>query len=174
MANWYYYAKSGQKQGTITTAELKMLAMQGVLSLDSIVENGNGRSSAAGEINGLIFPEQVSVNWYYYDAKEQKIGPMSRKSLQLLAEQGVIISETIIEKEEVRTTAAEVLKGIKFAEPAPPPESLNWFYYDAKGQKTGPMSFTVMNHLQRRALSHERPLSNRKADKLSSPEVLKG
>ncbi|MDR3111001.1 MAG: GYF domain-containing protein [Planctomycetaceae bacterium] len=147
MTNWYYYNTNDEKVGPITQRELRDLSAKGVVTRQTLLETEDGRKSPAEQVRGLIFLDYVSLVWYYYDAKARKIGPMSFPSLQSLAEQGVIIAETVVEKDDVRTTAAKVLNDIKFAEPVPPPESLNWFYYDTTGQKTGPMSFTVLKSL---------------------------
>lgn len=57
MANWYYINSSGEKVGPITPTALKTLAQQGLITPETIIENGNGRSIVAGKVNGLSFPE---------------------------------------------------------------------------------------------------------------------
>ena len=59
MANWYYYTKSGEKIGPISSSTLKALTRQGLVTRETIIENQNGRSSAAGQVNGLTFPESA-------------------------------------------------------------------------------------------------------------------
>lgn len=54
MSNWYYYNKNGDKVGPITPAALKALAQQGLITVDTMIENGQGRTARAGEINGLF------------------------------------------------------------------------------------------------------------------------
>lgn len=54
MSNWYYYDKNGNKVGPITTLALKALAQQGMIAVETVVENEQGRTSKAGEINGLF------------------------------------------------------------------------------------------------------------------------
>ena len=60
MANWYYYNNNGEKIGPIQTAALKMLAQQGIIARETIIENHTGRSVTAGSVNGLTFPEPVT------------------------------------------------------------------------------------------------------------------
>ena len=60
MANWFYINKSGEKVGPISTAALKALAQQGVISPETVIENQNGRSAKAGQVNGLEFPLPVT------------------------------------------------------------------------------------------------------------------
>lgn len=57
MANWFYFNPSGEKIGPITSTALKNLAKQGLITPETVIENGNGRSSIAGNVNGLTFPE---------------------------------------------------------------------------------------------------------------------
>lgn len=56
MANWFYYSTNGEKIGPITPTALKSLAMQGLITPETVIENGNGRSTVAGKVNGLTFP----------------------------------------------------------------------------------------------------------------------
>ena len=61
MANWFYYNKNGEKIGPISVSALKELTRQGLITRETIIENQNGRSSAAGKVNGLTFPETIPV-----------------------------------------------------------------------------------------------------------------
>jgi hypothetical protein len=60
MANWYYYDDIGQKQGPIDVTQLKMLALHGIITPETIIENGHGHSRKAGEVNGLC-PTPASI-----------------------------------------------------------------------------------------------------------------
>lgn len=57
MANWFYFNNSGEKIGPITPTALKSLAQQGLITPETVIENGNGRSVVAGKVNGLTFSE---------------------------------------------------------------------------------------------------------------------
>ena len=57
MANWFYYDSTGQKQGPITGSQIKRLAEQGALTPEMIVENEEGESVPAQNVNGLTFVE---------------------------------------------------------------------------------------------------------------------
>jgi hypothetical protein len=59
MANWFYYNASGEKVGPITPTALKALAMEGVITPETKVENQGGRSALAGKVNGLTFPDTI-------------------------------------------------------------------------------------------------------------------
>ena len=59
MANWYYYNKNGERVGPIKTEVLKLLAQQGIITRETVVENTNGRSAIAGSMNGLAFPDAM-------------------------------------------------------------------------------------------------------------------
>ena len=61
MAIWYYYNKTGGKTGPFTVAALKELVRQGVVTRETVIENTNGRTIIAGEVNGLTFPEAPPV-----------------------------------------------------------------------------------------------------------------
>ena len=54
--NWYYYDKNGAKVGPISTAVLKQLAQQGLITQETRIENQAGRSATAGQVGGLEFP----------------------------------------------------------------------------------------------------------------------
>ena len=73
--------------------------------------------------------------WYYYDKNGFKQGPMTSGQLKGLAMQGVITPETKVETETGKSASAKQVKGLTFAEPAPPkpappplvePDSMNW------------------------------------------------
>ena len=57
MSNSCYYNKNGEKIGPISVSALKELTRQGLITRDTIIENQQGRSSVAGKVNGLIFPD---------------------------------------------------------------------------------------------------------------------
>ena len=133
MAHWYY-TKNGEKIGPITTAALKAVAAQGVITRETILVNHTGRTIVAGDVNGLIFPDlptpppiqppspqtsssvaPVIGNWFYYDAAGQKLGPVSFVDLKVFAENGFITAETVLEQENGQTTVAGTINGFTFA-----------------------------------------------------------
>jgi len=57
MKDWYYYNKNGEKVGPISTADMKLLAEQGSVVPETLIENSNGRSTLAGQVKGLTFLE---------------------------------------------------------------------------------------------------------------------
>ena len=60
MANWYYFNKSGEKIGPITSAALKALAQQGHITPETIVEFEDGRIFTADKVHGItIMPPTV-------------------------------------------------------------------------------------------------------------------
>ncbi len=59
MANWFYVNSSGEKVGPVTSAALKTLAQQGLITPETVVENDQGRSVAARRVNGLTFSESL-------------------------------------------------------------------------------------------------------------------
>ena len=61
MTNWHYYNQNGEKIGPISVSALKELTRQGLITRETIIENQDGRSSAAGKVNGLTFPETIPV-----------------------------------------------------------------------------------------------------------------
>jgi general secretion pathway protein G len=62
MSHWYYYNADAEKIGPITPSTLKQLAQQGVVTRKTVIENINGRSTLAGQVNGLSFPEVSSTD----------------------------------------------------------------------------------------------------------------
>jgi uncharacterized membrane protein len=64
MANFYYYDDNGRKIGPMNNAQLKALAVQGVIVPDTQLEADTGHSGKAGQIKGLFAaapPQPVSV-----------------------------------------------------------------------------------------------------------------
>jgi hypothetical protein len=64
MANFYYYDHNGRKIGPMNNAQLKALAMQGIIVPDTQLEADTGHTGKAGQINGLfaaVPPQPVSV-----------------------------------------------------------------------------------------------------------------
>ena len=59
MANWFYYNKQGEKIGPFSTAALKALVKQGLITRETVIANHTGRTAVAGEVNGLEFPEVI-------------------------------------------------------------------------------------------------------------------
>ena len=55
MANWYYFNKSGEKIGPITSAALKAYAQQGHITPETIIESETGRQVTADKVQGLGF-----------------------------------------------------------------------------------------------------------------------
>ena len=54
---WYYYDKSGNKIGPFKGRELRLLALQGTITPDTVLEGSDGRTIIAGKAGGLPFPE---------------------------------------------------------------------------------------------------------------------
>ena len=59
MAYWYYYNNNDEKIGPVSATTLKELVQQGLVTRETKIENGNGRSALAGSINGLTFPDTI-------------------------------------------------------------------------------------------------------------------
>jgi len=57
MANWHYYNENREKIGPITGRELKQLVQQGTVTPETFVEDPNGRTGLAKDVNGLAFPK---------------------------------------------------------------------------------------------------------------------
>jgi hypothetical protein len=58
---WYYYDNNGQKQGPINDTQLKILAGNGRICPDTIIEAENGQQGKARQVrlHGLQFAPQV-------------------------------------------------------------------------------------------------------------------
>ena len=59
------------------------------------------------------------ATWYYYNANNEKIGPLKGRELKQLAQQGTITPETKIEDSEGRTAVAKNVTGLSFAGAVP-------------------------------------------------------
>ena len=63
MANWYYFNKSGEKIGPITSAALKALAQQGHITPETIIESETGKQAFAGDVKSLEFAETPVIHF---------------------------------------------------------------------------------------------------------------
>ncbi len=61
MSNWYYYNANDEKVGPVSATALKDLARQGFITRETKIENTNGRTAVAGQVNGLTFAETKQV-----------------------------------------------------------------------------------------------------------------
>ncbi|MDR0327164.1 MAG: ankyrin repeat domain-containing protein [Planctomycetaceae bacterium] len=57
MANWHYYNADGKKVGPVTGEQLKILALDGIISPRTIVETEEGKPRLAKDVEGLTFTE---------------------------------------------------------------------------------------------------------------------
>ena len=57
MVDLYYYDNNGKKQGPVTGKQLRQLALQGDVSLETKVETSDGRFVIAKDVKGLTFLE---------------------------------------------------------------------------------------------------------------------
>ena len=67
-STWYYYDHNGQKQGPITSGQLKELANQGTVTPETIIENEEGKSAFAKDVKGLTFVEATPSELPQYTA----------------------------------------------------------------------------------------------------------
>jgi DnaJ-class molecular chaperone len=58
MMDWFYYDENGKKNGPYSVSEMKAFAKHGVIKRDTFIENANGKSALAGDIQGFEFPEK--------------------------------------------------------------------------------------------------------------------
>jgi len=59
VTSWYYYDSSGQKQGAITSGQLKRLAETGQITPGTMIETESGKTAPAAKIKGLTFAETI-------------------------------------------------------------------------------------------------------------------
>jgi hypothetical protein len=57
------------------------------------------------------------ANWYYYDNRGKKLGPINDVQLKALVTNGTVTRDTLIETEQGKQAKAEKVKGLIFAEP---------------------------------------------------------
>ncbi len=85
------------------------------------------------------------ANWYYYDASGNRIGPLPPDALKLLAANGSIKPETILENDKGQKAPASKVKGMVFPQPLPTPQEETWYVYPPGEERQGPFS-TVELH----------------------------
>ena len=66
MTNFYYYNENGDKI-SVTGKHLKLLAENGHITPETIIENENGKQAPAGKVKGLTFAETLP-GWIYEPA----------------------------------------------------------------------------------------------------------
>ena len=95
----YYMDDSGQQTGPVSFDELRQLASNGAIKMETFVwAEGMPEWTAASGMAGL-FPDEVvkaASQWYYLDALGQQIGPVLFASLQQLAADGTIQASTMV------------------------------------------------------------------------------
>ena len=55
MSIWHYYTTTNEKQCPFSSVELKQLALNGVVTPETIVENDSGKRAVAQKVKGLVF-----------------------------------------------------------------------------------------------------------------------
>lgn len=58
--SWHYYDSDRQKQGPITSGQMKELAGAGVIMPETVIETEDGKRALAQNLKGLEFPETTS------------------------------------------------------------------------------------------------------------------
>lgn len=134
---WFYYANDGTKHGPFSAKELKFLADTDVIQAGTILESATGEQTMARNVPVLFNtarnvptpPPPVNPpvpkppgetetekqeQWYYLDADGNKIGPVTMFQLELLAENGTITPETIVEAEKGKQTQARNMPELNF------------------------------------------------------------
>ena len=61
MTLFYYFDKGGQKRGPFSGSQLKWFAKQGSITPETVIENEEGKTAPAREMNGLTFAETPPV-----------------------------------------------------------------------------------------------------------------
>jgi len=61
MAIWHYYSEKNEKI-SVTGKELQDLAKTGKITLETLVENEEGKTAPASKVKGLAFPETVTIS----------------------------------------------------------------------------------------------------------------
>ncbi|GHT16689.1 hypothetical protein FACS1894189_1000 [Planctomycetales bacterium] len=79
------------------------------------------------------------ANWYYYNASGEKVGPVRGRDLTALVKDGTVTPDTIIESEDGRQVPASQVQGLTFVPATAVPAPAQFWYYDAAGQKIGPV-----------------------------------
>ena len=59
MSSWFYYDSNGQKQGPVSSGQLKGLAKAGLIAPETVIETETGKTASAANVKGLTFAETV-------------------------------------------------------------------------------------------------------------------
>ncbi len=67
MPNYFYIDANGQKQGPIDDQQLQMLAAQGMITPETVLETDTGHKGLAGQVLGLKFNAAASTSTSTFD-----------------------------------------------------------------------------------------------------------
>lgn len=131
--DWYYYDINNVKIGPITVKQLKQLAMQGLITPDTIIENTNGRTAVAGKV-GLVFPKPAEAP--LAEVHEPVTPAPSTEPNPFLSNPMIAESPFVIDNPFVNAPPA-----LASTEPA------NWYYYTTDKQRIGPITANQLKQL---------------------------
>ena len=136
MTTEWFFSKSGQQQGPVSTEQLKQLAASGQLHPgDLVLKDGMGQWVEARKIKGLFpaqpmsspqgphnspQPEATPPQWFFSNAGQQQ-GPVSAEQLKQLAGEGRLLPSDLVWKEGMAQWAeAKNIEGLFPPPPLPP------------------------------------------------------
>jgi len=128
-ADSWYYGDGEQRQGPVSTDELRQLASTGRLRADDLVwKRGMAEWMPAAEVEGLFVARQepparaavVSADLWYYGDGEQRFGPVSMEELRQRASSGQLRPEDLVWNRGMTEWMAAGEVGGLFPAPAEP------------------------------------------------------
>jgi len=121
MTNWHYYSESGEKI-EVTGAQLKALALKGIITPETLVETEEGKTAPARKVKGLTFAEMVTAT----DSVIDKV------SEEVTSPAGIydILPNNSVAQESGITATFDNLQSTK----------TNYFFNDEDGIRRGPLT----------------------------------
>ena len=117
------------------------------------------------------------MNWFYYDEKNTKHGPVNNKELRKLAESGIISRSTDLETEDGKKGKAWQAKGlfdgIDKKQSRQKPLFSRFIYYDFLGRKHGPFEYAELKPLvQTGLITPETRIETNRGDRGKAAQIL--
>lgn len=170
VCRFYYYTSESEKQGPVTTDEIRSLVNSGAITRDTLMETEDGKQGYAYQIKGLFKDGVVPLPkiLFYYDSKAEKKGPVSLYEAIVLIRAGKIKRDTLLETRDGRQGWAYQVKELNevFSLPNNSKVKMLMTAVDAGSKKLAPVANGVSLGIKKLGGRYKKWRENVKAAKL--------